>query len=292
VKSTSRSFGFLILSFILWPLWAVAGEGIPNTEKAPNTTQPRPLIRAHAHNDYNHVRPLLDALNHGFCSVEADVFLVDGKLLVGHERTDLIAERTLEVLYLDPLLDRYRENGGQVFEGGPVFTLLIDFKSDGEETYVALDRLLVNYQEMLTSVQQGRVEKKAVTVIISGDRAWETIAADSTRYAAVDGRLTDLSSGRPSHLMPLVSDSWELNFKWRGQGPMPDAERAKLRRIVREAHKKGRRVRFWATPDRPSPARTAVWSELLAAGVDLIGTDDLAGLESFLLSVEGQKCRR
>ena len=73
---------------------------------------------------------------------------------------------------------------------------------------------------------------------------------------------------------------------------MPDAERAKLRRIVREAHKKGRRVRFWATPDRPSPARTAVWSELLAAGVDLVGTDDLDGLKTFLLSDEGQKCRR
>jgi len=249
-------------------------------------------MRAHAHNDYVHERPLLDALSHGFCSVEVDVFLVDGKLLVGHERDDLKTERTLEALYLDPLLNGVRENGGRVFADGPAFTLLVDIKSDGEKTYVALDRILAKYDEMLSSVKGGNIEKKAVTVIISGNRAWESIAADSTRYAAVDGRLSDLSSDRPSHLMPLVSDSWEINFKWRGQGPMPDAERAELWRIVQEAHKNGRRVRFWATPDRPSPERPAVWSELLAAGVDLIGTDDLAGLESFLLSVEGQTCRR
>ncbi len=31
------------------------------------------LVRAHAHNDYRHRRPLLDALDHGFMSVKADV---------------------------------------------------------------------------------------------------------------------------------------------------------------------------------------------------------------------------
>ena len=41
-------------------------------------------------------------------------------------------------------------------------------------------------------------------------------------------------------------------------------------------------MRFWATPDLPGPARDAVWGELLAAGVDYLNTDDLAGLEAFL----------
>ncbi len=48
--------------------------------------EPTPLARAHAHNDYRHHRPLLDALAHGFTSVEADVFLVDDQLLVAHGR--------------------------------------------------------------------------------------------------------------------------------------------------------------------------------------------------------------
>src|SRR5882762_4628435 len=75
------------------------------------TAQPTPLIHAHAHNDYEHTRPLLDALDHGFCSVEADIYLVDGKLLVAHDRSKVKAERTLQSLYLDPLRERVRKNG-------------------------------------------------------------------------------------------------------------------------------------------------------------------------------------
>ena len=57
-----------------------------------------PLAQAHAHNDYLHARPLFDALDHGFASVEADIFLVDGKLLVGHAKSELKADRTLQAL--------------------------------------------------------------------------------------------------------------------------------------------------------------------------------------------------
>ncbi len=34
----------------------------------------RPLTRAHAHNDYEHKRPLWDALDRGFGSVGADIW--------------------------------------------------------------------------------------------------------------------------------------------------------------------------------------------------------------------------
>src|SRR5262245_56842543 len=57
----------------------------------------------HAHNDYAHAVPLHDALDRGFCSVEADIFLVCGDLLVGHNQAALDPARTLESLYLDPL---------------------------------------------------------------------------------------------------------------------------------------------------------------------------------------------
>ena len=77
--------------------------------------------------------------------------------------------------------------------------------------------------------------------------------------------------------MPLISDNWTSHFRWRGEGPFPDAERAKLRDIVRRAHDRGRRVRFWATPEID-----ALWHELRAAQVDLIGADDLVALGRFL----------
>lgn len=82
--------------------------------------------------------------------------------------------------------------------------------------------------------------------------------------------------------MPLVSDNWSNNFTWRGIGEFPAAERAKLHDIVATAHAAGYRVRFWETPDLPGAARTALWTELLAAGADHLNTDDLHGLELFL----------
>src|SRR5436305_12662245 len=89
-----------------------------------------PLPHAHAHNDYEHKRPLFDALECGFCSVEADIWLVDGKLLVAHDRNQVKPERTLQALYLDPLRERARRNGGRVYPNGPEVILLVDVKSD------------------------------------------------------------------------------------------------------------------------------------------------------------------
>lgn len=245
---------------------------------------PRPLWRAHAHNDYEHPRPLLDALDHRFGSVEADIYLVDGQLLVAHDPEDLDPSRTLESLYLDPLAARVRAHHGRVYrrDRGSL-QLLIDIKTEGESTYLELDRRLRRYPHLFTSYAHGRVFPGAVTAVVSGDRAARApMEAQRTRRAFYDGRLTDLGTAAPASFVPLISDNWTLNFTWQGVGAFPAAERRKLRGIVGAAHARGQRVRFWATPDAAGPARDAVWAELLAAGVDHLNTDDLAGLEAFL----------
>lgn len=246
--------------------------------------RPRPLWRAHAHNDYEHPRPLLDALDHRFGSVEADIFLVDGQLLVAHDPEDLDPSRTLASLYLDPLTARVRAQRGAVYRGhrGP-FQLLIDIKTEGSSTYLELDRQLRRHRHLFTTYAHGRVLPGPVTAVVSGDRAARApMEAQRVRRAFYDGRLTDLATPAPASFVPLISDNWTLNFTWRGVGPFPPAERRKLRGIVRTAHARGQRVRFWATPDLPGPARDALWGELVAADVDHLNTDDLAGLESFL----------
>ncbi|MFI8189464.1 phosphatidylinositol-specific phospholipase C/glycerophosphodiester phosphodiesterase family protein [Streptomyces sp. NPDC085946] len=245
---------------------------------------PRPLWRAHAHNDYEHPRPLLDALDHRFGSVEADVFLVGGQLLVAHDPEDLDPARTLESLYLAPLAARVKANGGRVHRGQRrPLQLLVDLKTEGASTYLELHRRLGRYRHLFTTYAHGRVFPGPVTVVVSGDRAARApLAAQTVRRAFYDGRLADLGGPAPASLIPLISDNWSLNFTWQGVGAFPDAEREKLRGIVTAAHTRGQRVRFWATPDVPGPARDALWSALLAADVDHLNTDDLAGLRDFL----------
>jgi hypothetical protein len=121
-----------------------------------------------------------------------------------------------------------------------------------------------------------------VTVVISGNRPTNTLAAEAQRLAFIDGRLTDLDAPSPVDLMPLISDNWGNHFSWRGEGPMPDEERAKLIQAITQTQALGARLRFWATPDAPGPAREALWATLADAGLDHINTDDLAGLADFL----------
>ncbi|WP_346957988.1 phosphatidylinositol-specific phospholipase C/glycerophosphodiester phosphodiesterase family protein [uncultured Arthrobacter sp.] len=243
----------------------------------------QPLAQAHAHNDYEQDRPLFDALEHGFTSVEADVWLVDGELRVAHDREDVRPGVTLESLYLDPLQDLVRGQGHSVYpKWGGSLQLLIDIKSDGESTYAAIEQELAKHRDIMSRYSHGSTKTGPVAAVISGNRPLATMQAQETRFSFYDGRSADLTSGIPAGLMPLVSDNWTKLFTWQGVGPMPEAERAKLRAYVADAHANGYRVRFWATPDMPGAARDAVWNELFDAGVDHINTDDLAALQQFL----------
>jgi len=244
---------------------------------------PIPLLRAHAHNDYEHDRPLLDALDHGFTSVEADIHLVDGDLFVAHDPDEIRPNRTLRSLYLEPLKKRVAQSDGRIYFNGPQFILFIDIKTEAVATYKVLSEMLAEYESIFTTFDSKGRTDKAVIAIVSGNRPRELMEAQTIRYAGYDGRLVDLDSDAPATLIPVISDNWTRHFSYDGNGSMPVEERQKLKKIVETAHKKGRRIRFWATPDKPSPARQTLWRELLASGVDLLNTDDLYGLQQFLL---------
>ncbi|MBC8102561.1 MAG: hypothetical protein H7Z41_08225 [Cytophagales bacterium] len=240
-----------------------------------------PLTSAHAHNDYEHARPLLDALDNGFCSVEADVFLVEGKLLVAHERNRVRPERTLQALYLEPLRQHAKKNNGRIYPNSPVsILLLIDIKTDAAATYPVLRTVLDQYRDILTEFGPDTTRPGAVTAVLSGGRPpLASFAAEKKRLSAYDGRPGDLDGGASPSVMPLVSESWEALSSWWGAPgvPLPDADLRKVQEIIRRAHQKGYRVRFWAIPDTP-----VVWRTMRDLGVDLINTDDLPGLRRFL----------
>jgi hypothetical protein len=203
--------------------------------------------------------------------------LTNGLLLVAHDLKNVRPERSLEALYLKPLRERILKNGGRVYTNGPSFTLLIDLKSEPRFIYPALRKLLEKYSDILTKFSAGKIETNAVTVILTGKRSVALVASEKNRLVACDGVITDIGSKKSASLIPLISDEWKKFFTWNGSGEMPQSEKIKLREFVSEAHRHGRKIRFWGAPDNPN-----TWRELLDANVDLINTDHLAELEKFL----------
>lgn len=238
-----------------------------------------PLWRAHAHNDYEQARPLLDALERGIGSVEVDIHLVNGALLVAHDLDEVKEGQTLERLYLNPLRERIQANDGEVYAESGTLVLLIDVKSDAEATYEVLRNVLATYHDILTRFEGETIEEGPVMAIISGNRARDMMLEEEVRWAAYDGRLEDLGQSPvlPVAFMPLISSNWMQIARWYGQGTFSDASKKKLAEAVAKTHGEGRKLRFWATSDNHR-----VWEVLYEAGVDYLNADDLSSVQTFL----------
>lgn len=235
----------------------------------PAIAAPRdPALRLHGHNDYLQPVPLKKALELGLGSIEADIYLVDGELRVGHERWQLRPGKTLESLYLDPL--RAAAKSGPLRADGEPLVLLVDIKADGAKVYRHLREVLATYGDILTRFVDGRIEPGAVTILLSGNRPQATVASETDRYCALDGRMRDLTGKHPPRvdLVPWVSGSWREISDWTGSDDLMQDELHRVTALLRQAHRQGRKIRFWAAPDRKE-----AWGAFFDLGIDLICTD-------------------
>lgn len=238
-----------------------------------------PLPQAFAHRDDEHPTPLWDALGAGFRHVEMDVWYLFGRLLVAHDPQDLRPGRTFERLYLAPLAEAYAT--GRLAHDDPVW-LYVDIKSRARGAHRATERLARRYDRWVA--RPGRPnEGSPIRVVLTGNRPpLDALMATHDGACHYDGRLPDLERTRDARWMPVVSADWSRFSRWRGEGPIPDADRLRLRAAVAATRGAHQRLRFWATPERPGPARERVWTTLLEEGVNLLNSDDLEGLAAFL----------
>lgn len=226
------------------------------------------LANAHAHNDYEHTRPFHDAYELGFGSIEADVYLRDGQLYVAHDAKDIRPERTLQKLYLVPVLEKIAKNNGWPYPGRKQLQLLIDIKDDGPATLAALQKLLVTHRQ----------ELRHVRIVVSGAMPPPDSLATQDEIFTFDGRKNLLYSKAASSHVKLVSASMlDFGKYWDGQMPLDQEIRERLVTFIALQHAQKKLVRLWATP-----GNAAGYQTLKDLGVDYIGSDDLAGLAAFL----------
>ncbi|KAF8898655.1 hypothetical protein BD779DRAFT_1430808 [Infundibulicybe gibba] len=259
---------------------------------------PKPI---HSHNDYWRDVPLLTAVSFGVASVEADVWLVDGDLFVGHELAALTKDRTFDSLYVQPLLkmvmlqnpkdqftvNQTRPNGVFDTSSGTPLQLLVDMKTDGVATLPfvlkALDPL--RRAGFLTTFANGTLTQSAVTVVGTGNTPLEDVKKLSPRDVFFDAPLTGLTDASNTTwdrtLSPLASTDYEVAVGWSGINNISSEQLSNITQFVNDAHSRGIAARFWDTPGWPISARDAVWKQLLESGADWLNADDLEAASQF-----------
>jgi alkaline phosphatase len=223
-----------------------------------------------AHNDYERTRPFHTAYDLQVGFIEADVFLVDDELLVAHHKHEIKAGKTLESLYLKPLQDKISTNAGFVYaEHNANLTLMIDLKTEGAKTLEALVTQLTNYPDLLSC--------RTLRIMISGnvpDRGgWDHYPP----YIYFDGRPGIPYTTEQLARVSMISTNFSSHVRWDGKNKMSDADRKKIADLVDEIHAKGKRIRFWGTPDFDN-----AWEEQIELNMDVIVTDKVEALAAFL----------
>ncbi|KAL8856637.1 MAG: hypothetical protein Q9178_006793 [Gyalolechia marmorata] len=274
-------------------------------------------ISCHSHNDYLRHVPLFDALAAGCTGVEADVW-VDSKLeddlYVGHTRKSLKPARTLNSLYIEPLLailnDMNRPSNisssaseeatqvpSGVFETFPdqTLTLLIDLKTASDSTFpVVLAALqpLLEQNYLTTWTQEKGLVPGPITVVGTGNTEFASAIMSpensDPRIIFFDAPLPTLASlnskdendyNRNNSYYASVSYDVEIGKPF--LGVMYPAQVHKVRQQIEAAKEKGLVSRYWDTPSWPMAVNLGVWDVLEKEGVGVLSVDDLEAVKGF-----------
>ncbi|KAL1297768.1 hypothetical protein AAFC00_006305 [Neodothiora populina] len=261
----------------------------------------------HSHNDYWRPVPFYSALSVGGVSVEADVWYDPAKsndtLYVGHEISALTTTRTLDSLYIQPILSvlhslnpnttfvpRTTHNG--VFDTNSAQTLYlwIDVKTDGATTWPQVIKALAPLREggWLTTFNGTSVTPGAVTVIGTGNTPLNQVQgvgnASHPRDFFWDAPLAALNttaSNITADVSPIASTDFATQFGEVRNESFNATQLALLRAQIAAASSKNIGVRYWDQPGWPISTRDAIWRTLWDEGVTLLNVDDLEAAAEF-----------
>ena len=254
----------------------------------------------HSHNDYLRAVPLYTALAAGATGIEADIFIrpstasshrtntsapTPNDLQVAHSHYTLDPQRTLQNLYLAPLLKILSSSSTSpksIFQDTPGagITLMLDFKESTAGIFELVETQLGPLRDagFLTTWEagKGRVDRQ-VTVVASGDAKLEWVMRNSTyRDVFLDAPLMDIASplynNTNSHYAS-VDIGKSLGYLVAGQYSKKQHE--KVQAQVKAAQDKGLKARYWGTVDWPRKWMLITWRVLAGYKVGMLNVDDV-----------------
>lgn len=231
-------------------------------------------LNTHSHNDYENNPPFWLAYNNHFGSIEADIWAINGELLVAHYEKDIQPERTLDSLYIQPIVRSFRQNGGKPWKNHPgTFQLLIDIKTPVEPTLSLLVQKLKHYPDVFNP----RINKHAVLIVISGNRPEPTSFRNYPDFIFFDGLLNQKYDKKQLKRVPLYSENFKTISSWNGTADIIDKEKIRIQGIIDSVHALKKKIRFWNSPDDVNS-----WNIFIKMKIDYINTDHIVRLAEFL----------
>jgi alkaline phosphatase len=225
---------------------------------------------AHSHNDYEKQIPFYKAWENQFGSIEADIFLNNGKLVVAHDSIQLVQQRTLDSLYLAPLQLCIQKNGGFVYaDKKRSLQLMIDIKSEAVSTLNKLVETIERFKTLNNT--------PSLKIVISGNRPASSQFDSYPSWILFDGELQKNYQQVELKKIVMFSDNFTNYSLWQGTGEIPEKDKQVLQQIIDKVHSLGKKIRFWNAPDTPDS-----WKAFIAVGVDYINTDKIDELTKFL----------
>ncbi len=225
----------------------------------------------HAHNDYDKPEPFRNAYAQQAGSIEADVFLVNGALLLAHSLKEVKKEKSLQAIYLRPLDSLVKLYHGQLAEDSAYhLQLLIDLKTQALTTLPALIALLQQYP--------GLTGCNRLSFVISGNRPPASSFQDYPDFIQFDGLPDTVYTPEALSKVPMISDNFNTYTTWPGKGPIAADDLRKIKAVIDHCHQLGKPIRFWNAPDQPE-----TWKILTDLKADWINTDQVAKLAGYLL---------
>jgi len=234
-------------------------------------------INAHSHNDYEQKTPFYLAYNARFGSIEADIWDIKGELFVAHSKSEIAASKTLDILYIQPIVELFKKNDGKVSgDLSYTFQLLIDLKTDVEPTLSLLTEKLKKYPEVFDPA----VNKNAVRITITGNRPEPSRFKEYPVFISFDGNVSKKYDPEQLKRVALYSENLVVFTKWRATEAIPEKEEARLKQIIDSVHGINKKIRFWNAPDTQN-----AWKILMGLKVDFINTDHIPELFTFLKTI-------
>lgn len=233
-------------------------------------------LNAHSHNDYEQKIPFFLAYNAHFGSVEADIWAVGGDLFVAHNKSNITAKRSLDSLYIQPIVKLFRQNGGKAWNDHPsTFQLVIDLKTAVEPTLSLLADKLKKYPDVFDF----NVNKNAVRIVITGNRPDASEFIKYPQFISFDGNINLKYDEGQLKRIAIYSENLAGFTSWKGHETIPANEAKRLSQIIDSVHGLNKKIRFWNAPDT-----AFAWKILMDLKVDYINTDHIQELSAYLKS--------